>query len=160
MTVEKPQTPLDRARRLSARDALLLLSACREEIESGIPRALRGLLDVRGGKLRANQQGLLVGAALATDARQCRRLEAAIEVQSRDGCEKITRARATGTLVGLYRSVEAGIETDPDSPWSTVCEEHHAVVCHETRRGAELAMARPDDWCDDCRDAAAAQESV
>lgn len=67
------------------------------------------------------------------------------------GLVAIRTARTTGTKVGLYRSAEAGIETDPECGWSTVCEAHHQVVCHRTRSLAEAAMPAPDDWCDECR---------
>jgi hypothetical protein len=30
------------------------------------------------------------------------------------------KAQSTGTHVGLYRSLEAGIESDPELPWATV----------------------------------------
>ncbi len=68
------------------------------------------------------------------------------------GMVALRTARATGTKVGLYRSVEAGIETDPECGWSTVCEEHHNLVCHSTRAHAEAAMPAPHDWCEECQD--------
>jgi hypothetical protein len=61
------------------------------------------------------------------------------------------RARSTGTHVGLYKSAEAGIESDPDYPWSTVCEEHAGVVAHHTRREAESYLSHPEDWCPVCQ---------
>lgn len=84
-------------------------------------------------------------------------------VQSRDrlkvalrGCEpagrvEVRRARATGTLVGLYRSVEGGMENDPELPWSVVCEDHSCLVSTATRATARSAMACPNDWCPVCR---------
>lgn len=61
------------------------------------------------------------------------------------------RARSTKTLVGLYRSVESGLEADPEFPYSTVCEEHGSIVSHATLDAARRSMPRPDEWCDDCR---------
>jgi hypothetical protein len=67
------------------------------------------------------------------------------------GCVSQRRSRATGTLVGIYRAAQAGLEDDPATPWCVVCEEHHTLACVET-----LALARasrdPREWCDECRD--------
>jgi hypothetical protein len=75
----------------------------------------------------------------------------AVDMASRAGCVQLRRCRQTGHLVGVYRSLEAGIESDPDLPWSTVCEEHSTVVCSATRHAAELAASWPD-FCDECRE--------
>jgi len=61
------------------------------------------------------------------------------------------RARSTGTLVGLYRADLAGIDTDPELPWFTVCEDHSALVGHGSRAAARDAMLHPESWCGDCR---------
>lgn len=74
----------------------------------------------------------------------------ALEVRNRPGCVELRQTRQ-GVQVGLYRSLEAGIETDPDYPWSTVCEPHGGVVCHETRELAEAALSHPDQWCPVCQ---------
>lgn len=60
------------------------------------------------------------------------------------------RNRITGFVVGLYRSAESSMESDPEIPWSTVCEEHANLVCHATRSLAESSMALPD-WCEPCQ---------
>jgi hypothetical protein len=60
--------------------------------------------------------------------------------------------RMTRTTITLYNSVEAGLENDPEGKWSTVCENHGAIVSHATRAYAASAMSCPD-WCDDCREA-------
>ena len=73
------------------------------------------------------------------------------EALERAGCV-LLRTTRSGRTVGLYRSVEAGIETDPDHRWSTVCEVHGGVVCHATRRNAELSLSHPEEWCPDCQD--------
>jgi len=54
--------------------------------------------------------------------------------------------------VGLYRSDDAGIESDPETPWATVCEEHGGVVCYETRKAAESYVAHPEQWCPVCQE--------
>jgi hypothetical protein len=66
------------------------------------------------------------------------------------GRVEVRRARSTGTLVGLYRNSESGMESDPDYPWSVVCEEHGCLVCVETRAGARSCMSSPHDWCPQC----------
>lgn len=92
------------------------------------------------------------------------RLEAAalrVEAAARAGCVKLWRTRTTRTLVGVYRSYEAGLETDESLPWSTVCEEHGYLVCSSSRRIAEAA-ALDRDWCEVCSDeqAAASQADI
>ena len=74
------------------------------------------------------------------------------EVPERDGC-LVLRTTRKGVPVGLYRSREAGIESDPEYPYTTVCEAHNTCVCHETRRAAEQSLAHPESWCDECREA-------
>lgn len=68
------------------------------------------------------------------------------------GCVQQFRARATGTLVGVYHAEQAGIAAEPGSPWVTVCEEHSTMVLHSS-----LAQARkvhdPKAFCDACREA-------
>jgi hypothetical protein len=71
--------------------------------------------------------------------------------KKRDGCVKIQKSRSTGQYVGLYRSREAGIETDPEFPWSTVCEDHGGVVCHRSRKDAESNLSHPEEWCPVCQ---------
>ncbi len=61
------------------------------------------------------------------------------------------RARSTGTFVGLYKSSEAGMEEDPELPWTTVCEEHSTLVCHRTRALAASHLPHPEEWCEDCQ---------
>lgn len=73
------------------------------------------------------------------------------EVRARAGCVTLRRARSTGTLVGLYRSLEAGLESDPDYPWSTVCEDHGGIVCHATRALATQGLSHPEEWCHVCQ---------
>jgi hypothetical protein len=71
------------------------------------------------------------------------------------------KCHKTGTLVSLYRSNEAGMESDPDLPYSTVCETHATLVCHETQALARIHLSHPDGWCEECRAAiAAAKEAL
>lgn len=87
----------------------------------------------------------LVGVAIT-------RAALAAEARSRAGCVTLRRARSTGTLVGLYRSFKAGLEIDPDYPWSTVCEDHGGIVCHRTRALAAQNLSHPEEWCPDCQE--------
>ncbi len=57
--------------------------------------------------------------------------------QNYAGVVESRRRRLSGTVVTIYRSLEAGIESDPDLPYSTVCEDHGVITCHPT-----LAQAR------------------
>lgn len=75
------------------------------------------------------------------------------------GARLSRRNRATGTTITLYHSEESGLESDPECKWSTVCENHGAIVSHSTRALADSAMSCPD-WCDDCREIMAAKESA
>lgn len=73
------------------------------------------------------------------------------------GLVQRTRARSTGTEVGLYASAQAEMETDPELPWCTVCEEHGSIVCQETLYSAQRSAPHPEEWCDECRDALEAE---
>lgn len=72
------------------------------------------------------------------------------------GLHRRTRARITGTIVGLYDAARAGIEVEPTTPWATVCEDHSTSVCHENQGLALKALADPSSWCDFCRNGIAA----
>ena len=67
------------------------------------------------------------------------------------GCVVQRVSRKTKTLVGLYHSEQAGMESDPDLPWTTTCEKHSTLVCHETLALARSSVPDPTLWCDDCR---------
>jgi len=71
------------------------------------------------------------------------------EQSERAGCVALRKCNASGTVVGIYRSVEAGIEDDPTTPWSLICEDHGAVICIETIDLARQHAAWPG-WCADC----------
>jgi hypothetical protein len=73
------------------------------------------------------------------------------ELPNHAGIVLYRKARSTGTHVGLYKADEAGIESDPESPWATVCEEHGGVVCHANRRNAESYLSHPEEWCPVCQ---------
>lgn len=70
------------------------------------------------------------------------------------GCVQRKVARSTGRLVGVYNGEQAGMDNDEGAyPWSTVCEEHGTVVCHQTLALARAHAADPMGWCEDCWDA-------
>ena len=73
------------------------------------------------------------------------------------GLVQKTRARSTGTEVGLYAADQAGMESDSATPWCTVCEEHGSIVCQETLYSAQRSAPHPEEWCDDCRDGTEAE---
>jgi hypothetical protein len=67
------------------------------------------------------------------------------------GCVSQRKSRVTGTLVGVYRNDQAGLDTA--EPWSTVCEDHGHVVSHDTLRLAIWHAADPSGWCESCMEA-------
>lgn len=151
------------ARKLSA----TVLAALFESYRSGIDKAPCVLLNApavqgyhlgplvernQNGKLRPTKYGKLVlGAALVSDTLK-KKLFKGLEISSRSGCLKLQRSRATGTMVGLYRSAES-FEEDLALPYTTVCEDHGTLASHATRALAEAAMPAPHSWCDDCHEA-------
>ncbi len=76
------------------------------------------------------------------------------EAATRDGCVQLSYCRhGTGPMVGVYRSVDAGMEEDPDGRWSVVCEEHDALVCVRQRYVAMSTATDTCNFCDACREA-------
>jgi hypothetical protein len=75
------------------------------------------------------------------------------------GIAAYRKVRSTGTHVGLYKADDAGIESDPRTPWATVCIEHGGVVCYETRKAAESYVAHPEQWCPVCQENAGGPEA-
>lgn len=59
--------------------------------------------------------------------------------------------RKTGYYTSLYKSAEAGIESDPDLPYATVCEQHGLLVCHSSRALAMGNLSQPFEWCSYCQ---------
>jgi hypothetical protein len=67
------------------------------------------------------------------------------------GCVVQRKSRKTGRLVGVYHGVQSGMESDPETPWVTVCEEHGMLVGHPSLRLAMGWAADPEVFCEDCR---------
>lgn len=68
------------------------------------------------------------------------------------GLVRLTTARQTGTIVGVYDNRLAGFDEDiPELRWASVCEVHGALVHHSSRRNAEGWAGLPADWCDECQ---------
>jgi hypothetical protein len=68
-----------------------------------------------------------------------------------EGCVVQRKARETGTLVGVYHGFQSGMESDPETPWVTVCEVHGSIVGHSSLRLAMGWAADPEQWCEECR---------
>jgi len=66
------------------------------------------------------------------------------------GCVEIRRIRATKLKVGLYYGPQAGIESELNYPWVTVCEQHGSLLCHATMERAKQSIPFPD-WCEACQ---------
>lgn len=85
------------------------------------------------------------------DGRSVNALE--LERRTRAGCRQLRKARSTGTVVGIYRADEAGLDDgEGEEPYSTICEEHSFVVSHRTLELARWHASSPEDWCEPCRD--------
>lgn len=52
------------------------------------------------------------------------------------------KARTTGTHVGIYDGIEAGMDTD-GGRWQTVCEEHGSVISPRDAGAGPAARAAP-----------------
>ena len=67
------------------------------------------------------------------------------------GLRQYRKTRTTGTHVGLYEGGPAGLDTDGGrQPWSTVCEEHGAVISHVSLEDARSWAPHPEVWCEWC----------
>lgn len=69
-----------------------------------------------------------------------------------EGCVSQRRSRITKTVVGVYHSGQSGLESDPEIPWITLCEDHGYLVGHPTLALAREWAADPTGWCDECRE--------
>lgn len=82
------------------------------------------------------------------------RVELDAESLVRAGCIRLSYCRnRSGPLVGIYRNAESGMESDPETPYSVVCEEHNTLVSVETLRIAGNTATDTCNFCDDCREA-------
>jgi hypothetical protein len=61
------------------------------------------------------------------------------------------RTTRKGRHVGLYHAHQAGLESDPELKWATVCEAHSSLVCHPTLALARASLSHPEEWCEGCR---------
>lgn len=67
------------------------------------------------------------------------------------GCRDATVCPETQTLVLVMDGDAAGLDTDDGRQrWSTVCDDHGHVVCHETLALAREWAKHPLDWCETC----------
>lgn len=65
------------------------------------------------------------------------------------GCVTQRRCRATGSLVGVYRNDQAGL--DAAEPWSAVCEDHGIAQAFDRLDLAQDHARNPAEWCAECR---------
>lgn len=66
------------------------------------------------------------------------------------GCVVQRHARQNGKLIGVYHGEQSGMESDPDFPWVTVCEEHSTIATHPTLSLALSHASDPQGWCEQC----------
>ncbi len=57
--------------------------------------------------------------------------------------------RITKTEISLYDADKAGLESDPENPWATVCEAHGSIMMFASKSAARYHMAVPE-WCSTC----------
>jgi hypothetical protein len=62
-------------------------------------------------------------------------------------------AKQNDRLIVVVHAHEAGIDSDPENPWATVCDDHGTICTHPTRTLAEQWAADPEGWCEPCREA-------
>lgn len=63
------------------------------------------------------------------------------------------KARSTGVTVVLEDTRHPDSDLDPDGGrWATLCDDHGAVVNHDTLQLARWFAPWPEEWCQDCRD--------
>ena len=67
------------------------------------------------------------------------------------GLREWRKNRRTGTTVAIYDGLAAAMDTDAGR-WQTVCEDHGAILSHETLALARYHAAAPDEWCEGCQD--------
>lgn len=73
------------------------------------------------------------------------------------GCVSQAKSRITGMLVGIYHGEQSGMESDQDTPWQTVCEQHNTLVGHASLKLAREHAPDPTGWCEECRAAVEAR---
>lgn len=65
-----------------------------------------------------------------------------------EGCVIVRKVHSTGTHVGIYFKT---FESDPEWPWTTVCEEHGGCINHHSLELARQWAPHPEDWCPTCK---------
>lgn len=69
------------------------------------------------------------------------------------GCRQVYRGRGVhrNHLAAVYDGEEAGLDTaDGTQPFSTVCERHATVCCHDSLTMARRHVTAPEGWCEPC----------
>lgn len=70
----------------------------------------------------------------------------------------IRKSQITGTLIAIGNGVkDSGMypDTNPESPWYTLCMAHDKVRFHGSIHTAREFAGDPTSFCDDCREAVA-----
>ena len=65
------------------------------------------------------------------------------------GLRHWARAQSTGTYVGIYDGIEAGMDTAAGR-WQTVCDDHGRIISHRTLELARRHAPCPEEWCEVC----------
>lgn len=68
------------------------------------------------------------------------------------GCVKLSYARSTGLLVGVYSADQgADFSSEDGGKWACVCESHGSILQSPTREIAMSWSSASEEWCEECR---------
>lgn len=88
---------------------------------------------------------------METIKRKGRIVRKVYELNGVPGLVSMSKCHRTKSLVGVYNVAQAGLSTDEDFPWSTVCELHDHLAGFKTLPLAKAAASDPDTFCDECK---------
>lgn len=76
------------------------------------------------------------------------------------GCVETKRNRETGTMVSVYHSESAGMETYGGDDYHAVCEDHGAMMSAPNLTQARSAAYDAGSWCEECKPVADAKREA
>lgn len=100
--------------------------------------------------LTLNASPATLEAARTSDAPTVRPDGSAGDPREFAGCRQLRRAASTGTVVGIYRTMEAGMGDENEGAWTLSCENHGRLLSTDTWRQAKLFAPVPEEWCEVC----------
>mgnify|MGYP003657549386 CR=1 FL=1 len=67
------------------------------------------------------------------------------------GCRRLSYARSTGSLTGIY-DAEAQALDGGDDRWVVTCEDHGSILSAHNLATARWMATEPETWCEDCQE--------